>query len=1075
MPVCELISVCETPNKMKETENSIKNILGESSYQDSNTLPCIEGLSLENSDAEVEAKITINVGVEKESTDTGVLYQSGNQLDTPVETVLIADPASDDFSSLLEVSDKVLKSETDHSLKDMPGNGSHFFTTIVDDEYDVYQADICSTNELQADLFEMQSDHIACNNDAPEILACVSVPQDGVFDTDVHSPGDEFNTNDLPGATGPKNCDPTGYDSSEIQKRKSGNGVCIHVTDSEADVNSEDINGDGVNMYIHENLLDELLTDSQNSFEHFSAVPVCDGTYEYPITESTNSLFTNGSQLPVESTEDQKLEEICFDATIEADNFDTGESISFTSLPVIQSEPLYSNVREECEDTADIYAEHTSITERKNVGSCVCDVASNISPSSSSSESDEVKESHSSSSSDKNVVKKKKSEQGDSLKKKTKKSKKSEKENISVKSSFSKFDQLSKKTVLHVRSVDASKVQEQFNQNATDSLEKTNNCRSCGKQVFQMEQIKAERSVWHNNCFRCKECNKKLTVDTYSSHEGQLYCKPHFKELFKPKAVLDEEVDIRQLRKPKLIICENEPVELPPEVVRASDKPDLGLEELAALNLKSRYQVFERSESESNEIERSPSNVSVKRSPSILSKLARFQSKGMDIGVTDDSLNGVPYEESSSSSEEEEEESGKEGTKDLIRASRKQRERPVSFSKMGDIKCRWETGHTTKKEEMREERKQEIQNIRSRLFMGKQGKMKEMYEQAVMESERSTQKKGVDICSERAKSLKEKFERGEVVPDDEEEDITAREEQHKKAKEQELSLVEAGLAKKSRSLFLELDATAKNQQPPLLSPAKSPVLKQDPKKTREALFTQQVSKDIVRASDTVEDVKVETSDVSSKFKFFETYKEPEKQKKPFRITPPREGQVKEDYPETEVYRDPNIVRSDDKIEEEIVRSKTTSKMLSLFRQLEENASKEDIPEGPKPLKRFTPPPDYTRDSETSPEESEDEDDEEESETDEQETNTNKTEDEILIQARNAARAKTLRAKFERWEEKENKLNSSNSSSYLADLKNEDTDQPSIESAKVLRAKFESLKHETEQPRERSRPKVNRFV
>lgn len=31
----------------------------------------------------------------------------------------------------------------------------------------------------------------------------------------------------------------------------------------------------------------------------------------------------------------------------------------------------------------------------------------------------------------------------------------------------------------------------------------------------------------------------------------------------------------------------------------------------------------------------------------------RFQKKGMDIGVTDESLNGVEYEESSSSEEEE--------------------------------------------------------------------------------------------------------------------------------------------------------------------------------------------------------------------------------------------------------------------------------------------------------------------------------------------------------------------------------------------------------------------------------------
>lgn len=34
----------------------------------------------------------------------------------------------------------------------------------------------------------------------------------------------------------------------------------------------------------------------------------------------------------------------------------------------------------------------------------------------------------------------------------------------------------------------------------------------------------------------------------------------------------------------------------------------------------------------------------------------RFQKKGMDIGVTDDSLNGIPNDLSSSSTEEEEEE-----------------------------------------------------------------------------------------------------------------------------------------------------------------------------------------------------------------------------------------------------------------------------------------------------------------------------------------------------------------------------------------------------------------------------------
>ncbi|XP_021930280.1 uncharacterized protein LOC110834880 isoform X12 [Zootermopsis nevadensis] len=663
---------------------------------------------------------------------------------------------------------------------------------------------------------------------------------------------------------------------------------------------------------------------------------------------------------------------------------------------------------------------------------------------------------------------------------------------LDSKSSFSKFDQLSKKTVLHVRSVDAAKVQKQFNQSAESASEQTSNCKSCGKQVFQMEQVKAERAVWHKNCFRCKECNKQLTVDIYSSHEGQLYCKPHFRELFKPKAVVDEDFEPPRLRKPEMIIRENQPIELPPEVVRASDKPDLGLEELSSLNVKSRYQVFEKSDSLSGaDVERSPSSVSVKRSPSILSKLARFQAKGMDIGVTDDSLNGIPYEESSTSSDEDEEIEAEEGEadRDLIRSSRKQRERPVSFSKMEDIKCRWETGQAAWREEQRQERKQEIQNIRSRLFLGKQGKMKEMYEQAVKDSENLTTKKEVGVRSEKAKSIKERFERGEVLPDDDAvEEGVVKDDHSKKAVDEDMSVFEAGISKKSRSLFLELDATAaKNhhQQQPSASPLKSPLPVDDARRrSRETVLLRQPSEDVVRSSDFVEDVKVETAEVSNKFKFFETYKEPEKQRKQFRITPPREGQVKANSPEREIYRDPEVVRSEDKVEDdEVMKTNTAKKMLSIFRQMEENASKEDIPDGPKPLKRFTPPPDYTRDSET-------ESDEEEEEEEEEDVDPNivrssdKIEDEFLKQAQNDARAKALRAKFERWEEKENRANANaatNASHAVGNLNgsldlDQSSEHSSIDTTKSLRARFESLRNESQQPKEKvPRPKVNRFV
>lgn len=42
----------------------------------------------------------------------------------------------------------------------------------------------------------------------------------------------------------------------------------------------------------------------------------------------------------------------------------------------------------------------------------------------------------------------------------------------------------------------------------------------------------------------------------------------------------------------------------------------------------------------------------------------------------------------------------------------------------------------------------------------------------------------------------------------------------------------------------------------------------------------------------MDDILVENADIVSKFKFFETYKPDEKEKKKFRITPPRDGVAK---------------------------------------------------------------------------------------------------------------------------------------------------------------------------------------
>ncbi|XP_045467000.1 uncharacterized protein LOC123675614 isoform X28 [Harmonia axyridis] len=536
-----------------------------------------------------------------------------------------------------------------------------------------------------------------------------------------------------------------------------------------------------------------------------------------------------------------------------------------------------------------------------------------------------------------------------------------QKDEIVEKSSFSKFDALQKKNVLHIRSSDSTRAQEKFNGTGID----TTLCKCCGKQVFQMEQIKAEKAVWHKNCFRCHECNKQLNVDTYESHEGTLYCKPHFKALFAPKAVDD--------------------IDEPP-----SDKPDLGLEELQSLNVKERFHVFEQHQSSDSTLERT--QVNVKRSPSILSKLAKFQSKGMDIGVTDESLNGIPIEESSSDEEEENIPEGEDA--ELVRAKRVQKEKPFHFTGMSDVKNRFEHGESNSRDERREERKQEIQSIRNKLFMGKQGKMKEAYQEAVMKSESSVNLKKEDIQVCDTKTIKERFEKGEIVQE-------AKDEKD----EEELEIYESEISKKSRSLFLELDANA----------SKAPQL-------------------------TTAAPKLE-------------------------IKKAREGST----PERELYHDPDIVRADEVIEDSVIAKEThtATKMLNKFRQMEENMSKEPVPQGPKPLKRFTPPPEPSREDKSSEEEGSESEEEEVDELDQ--INSQKVEDEDLIEAKKAARAKQLTAKFEKWEAQEIKKEQNN----LINV-NED-DQSQIESTKLLRERFESMKATHIEVNKQPKIKVNRFV
>ncbi|XP_024996652.1 LIM domain-containing protein WLIM2b-like [Cynara cardunculus var. scolymus] len=69
----------------------------------------------------------------------------------------------------------------------------------------------------------------------------------------------------------------------------------------------------------------------------------------------------------------------------------------------------------------------------------------------------------------------------------------------------------------------------------TGTLEK---CKICEKTVYFLEMITADGVTYHKTCFRCSQCNGKLTMSTYSSLEGVLFCKPHFEQKFKERGGL---------------------------------------------------------------------------------------------------------------------------------------------------------------------------------------------------------------------------------------------------------------------------------------------------------------------------------------------------------------------------------------------------------------------------------------------------------------------------------------------------------------------------------------------------------
>merc|ERR1711956_87829 len=108
------------------------------------------------------------------------------------------------------------------------------------------------------------------------------------------------------------------------------------------------------------------------------------------------------------------------------------------------------------------------------------------------------------------------------------------------------------------------------------------------------------------------------------------------------------------------IVLENTPEALGEDVVRATDKPDYGLEELSSANVKQKFSMFENKGKEKDDRPLEPAHV--RRSQSLMNKAARFLKEGDDedsegeYGVDNKYLGEYDDEEDEEEDDEEDEE-----------------------------------------------------------------------------------------------------------------------------------------------------------------------------------------------------------------------------------------------------------------------------------------------------------------------------------------------------------------------------------------------------------------------------------
>ncbi|TPX37627.1 hypothetical protein SmJEL517_g00699 [Synchytrium microbalum] len=65
-------------------------------------------------------------------------------------------------------------------------------------------------------------------------------------------------------------------------------------------------------------------------------------------------------------------------------------------------------------------------------------------------------------------------------------------------------------------------------------------CELCAKTVYFMEEISLDNKYFHKTCLKCTHCHSTLRLGNLAAMNGNYYCKPHFKELFRLKGNYSE-------------------------------------------------------------------------------------------------------------------------------------------------------------------------------------------------------------------------------------------------------------------------------------------------------------------------------------------------------------------------------------------------------------------------------------------------------------------------------------------------------------------------------------------------------